>query len=575
MSLGAERDHQNSSLEFILLENEILRHVLAYMPIGFCMLDQHDRLQLCNQQFVDVWNLPLEVCQQGTHFRTIMEHSHGEEVSFSGDSKLGDAGQKRREWLTSDGRRIDVLVHVLSEGTVLALHEDVTEKREAEHRIAQMAQFDALTGLYNRGMLYQKLEATLSNKDQGIAAMLYLDLNGFKQVNDTLGHPVGDKLLVMVAQRIRSCCKETDLVARLGGDEFAIIMTHLESAKGSELLSGRIIESLSKPFDIDGRNVYTSTCIGITGISDGNATADDIVKRSDMALYEAKSAGSGVFRHFVEDMEHNACIRRTLEIDLGNAIQNNEFELYYQPQIDLHTMKICGAEALIRWNHPTRGQVLPDEFIPVAEKIGLIVPIGNWVLKQACKEALNWPDSINVAVNVSCVQFGNVGMLGVDLLQEVKLALEQSGLPAHRLELEMTETAIMDDVDKSCAVLRDLKQLGVTTAIDDFGTGYSSLQYLRSFQFDHLKIDRSFVSHIETDVDALSIARTIVALGRTMGILSTAEGVETKAQLEIVKEIGCDKVQGYHYAKPCSVENFRSYINTFSKSRISGSHRVA
>ncbi len=539
-------------------ENAKLRSALAFMPLGLTMLDDQDRLLLCNQQWIDIWDTPAHLTRRGTPITEIMANDVKEEISFSGDTTIGEIGQKEREFTTRNGRVVQVLVHVLPDHTVIALHRDVTDERKADARISYLAKYDTLTKLRNRAALNERLEELLALEQPHHSALFNLGLDGFKKVNDTLGHPIGDKLLCMVAATLRSCCKQSDLVCRLGSDEFAIVMTDARPDNSVEKLADDIIESLSGPIHIDGRLIHTGISIGITRFSNKNISADELVQKSDLALYHAKSAGGGVARFFEKEMETRAQNRRKLESDLHHALLNNEFELYYQPQIDLKTMQVCGAEALIRWNHPTRGMIGPNDFIPVAEESGQIVAIGSWVIKQACREAMQWPGSIKVAVNVSAVQCGKSGAPEVDLLNDVKDALAQSKLPADRLELEITETVIMQDINNTRTLLDKLKQLGIQIAVDDFGTGYSSMQYLRSYPFDRLKIDRSFVMNIDSDADALSIIRAVVDLANNLGVTTTAEGVETQDQLRVIQHLGCDKVQGYLFGRPCPAKDFRA-----------------
>jgi len=539
----------------ILVENALLRFALEFMPVGFCLFDKHDRLQLCNQQYLDIWSLPLHLAQRGTNYNDIFAQSHGTELKVARSKPLGTHGENRREFLTENRNVIEVHVHLLPDGAVVALHEDVTERRRDEAQIAYFASHDTLTSLANRVTLYETLTDALSKDSQPEIALIYIDLDKFKNINDTYGHPAGDILLQKIAERLRDCCRESDLIARLGGDEFAIVVADLSKADYASRLSRRIIESLSKPVEIYNTSVQVSASIGISLSPIDGKNSDELSRKADMALYQAKADGRGRFCFFDPCMEAEARARLTLESDLKQAIKNGEFELFYQPQFRLDTMTLSGAEALIRWNHPTRGRVPPDDFIPLAEETGLIVDIGRWVMNTACQEAVNWPAEITVAVNISAVQFQQA-----TLLEDITTALVASKLHPQRLEVEITETAAMEYGSDSIDQLHRLKAEGVLIAIDDFGTGYSSLQHLHIFPIDKIKIDRSFVFNIETSPNALSIVRAVTSLANSFNISTIAEGVETPAQLELIRQEGCDEVQGYLLGKPCSAADFHKKV---------------
>ena len=406
---------------------------------------------------------------------------------------------------------------------------------------------DALTGLPNRMLLAERLTQALAHMHRhgSALAVLSLDLDRFKQVNDTLGHSAGDALLCAVAHRLQGCLRACDTVARLGGDEFAIIQTSINANQDVASLSQRLIDALSAPYDIDGQQVVIGTSIGFA-LSPGDATeATELLKMADIALYRAKADGRGASRSFETGMDAKLQARRLLELDLRKALLMDEFELHYQPLVNLSSGKVTVFEALLRWNHPHRGRVAPDEFIPLAEETAQIVPLGGWVLEQACLDAAGWPGAIRVAVNLSAVQFRGTG-----LVQAVAHALARSGLEPERLELEITETALLHDCATTLGILRELRGLGVRIAMDDFGTGYSSLGYLRSFPFDKIKIDRCFVQDIETSADCQAIVRAVTGLGQSLGIATTAEGVETWEQLDHVRAEGCEEVQGYLFSQP-------------------------
>jgi diguanylate cyclase (GGDEF)-like protein len=405
-----------------------------------------------------------------------------------------------------------------------------------------MARHDALTDLPNRILFQDKMEQALTRGEE--LAVMFLDLDRFKGVNDSLGHSVGDALLCAVTARLQRVVRGVDTVARLGGDEFAIVQIDAKPNDASEL-AARIIDTLVEPFDILGHQVVIGTSIGIAlAPADGNEP-DQLLRNADMALYRAKAEGRGAYHFFQSDMDAQMQERRRLELDLRKALLAEQFELHYQPLVDVGSGEVSGFEALIRWNHPERGLVSPDQFIPVAEEIGLIVPLGDWVLKQACQEAASWPGKLTIAVNLSAVQFRNP-----TLALSVISALGQSGLSPSRLELEITETVLLQDDRAVLDALHQFRDLGVRICMDDFGTGYSSLSYLRSFPFDKIKIDRSFISELGKENDAVAIIRAVMDLGSNLGMITTAEGVETEEQLAILKAEGCMQVQGYLFSRP-------------------------
>jgi diguanylate cyclase (GGDEF)-like protein/PAS domain S-box-containing protein len=430
---------------------------------------------------------------------------------------------------------------------VLGVVDDVTERKIAESRIARLAHYDSLTDLPNRLLFREQLEKELFFVRRGSQlAVLYLDLDHFKSINDTLGHPAGDELLKEVAKRLRSCLRETDLIARLGGDEFAIVQTDLKHAKDAEALAQRLREAVTATaYDLHGHHTITDLSVGIALAPGDGTDFDELIKHADLALYGAKTEGRASYRYFEPEMNARIKHRREIETDLRSALSDGAFELYYQPLVNLQTGAIAGCEALIRWNHPRRGMVEPSSFILVAEETGLINPIGEWVIKQACAEAMNWPKHLNVSVNVSPVQLRNPAF---NLI--VAGALGTSGLAARRLELEVTESVLMQNNEATLATLHQIKDLGVRISLDDFGTGYSSLSYLRSFPFDKLKIDRSFVSDLCRSNGAKPIIQAILDLARSLKMTTTAEGVETLDQKRMLETMGCNEMQGYLFSLP-------------------------
>jgi diguanylate cyclase (GGDEF)-like protein len=407
-----------------------------------------------------------------------------------------------------------------------------------------MAQHDALTGLANRALFHTRLCEAVARARRGkVCAVLYLDLDHFKAVNDTLGHPIGDALLCDVTTRLEAELRESDTVARLGGDEFAIVQTSVDQPHDATALARRLIDVLGQPYQIDGHQVIIGTSIGIAVVPGDGEDPDQLLKNADMALYRAKEDGRGRYRFFEPEMDARVQARRTLELDLRKALAENQFQVFYQPLMNIKTRRVTGFEALVRWFHPERGIVPPIDFIPFAEEIGLIVPLGEFVLRRACADAATWPGRQKVAVNLSPVQFGSR-----TLVQDVADALRDSGLEPARLELEITETVILEDTEATLVVLHQLRDLGIGIALDDFGTGYSSLSYLRRFPFSKVKIDRSFVEELGRGGDCDSIVEAVVDLCSRIGMITTAEGVETEEQLQRLSGGNCTEAQGYLFS---------------------------
>jgi diguanylate cyclase (GGDEF)-like protein/PAS domain S-box-containing protein len=471
---------------------------------------------------------------------------------------IGDSYQSSGSWrhIRADGGEIHVLTYgrrVAFEGGdgYLVAIADITERRKAEARIAYMAHHDGLTDLPNREMYQERLRQELAKAEGSNkrVAVLCIDLDLFKNVNDSFGHPMGDRLLRLVADRLRSQVEGNHLAARLGGDEFALILASEVTPNEISDFSTRLINVLSDSYDIDGVEVVIGASVGIALSPSDGTTSEELMRNADMALYRAKADGGGLFCFFEREMDLLAQKRRDMEVDLRRAFANSEFELHYQPLVNIGTDRISGFESLLRWRHPDKGMISPADFIPIAEDIGLIVPIGEWVLREACTEATKWPDDIKVAVNLSAVQFRSR-----NLVSAVISALAHSGLSARRLELEITESVFLAETEANLAILHQLRQLGVSISMDDFGTGYSSLSYLRSFPFDKIKIDRSFVKDIAERPDCVAIVRAISGLGRSLNITTTAEGVETIDQLDWLRSEGCNEVQGFLFsaAKPAA-----------------------
>ena len=444
----------------------------------------------------------------------------------------------------------------MDDGGWVATYEDITERRHSEARIAYMARHDALTGLPNRVLFGEKIEEALASTGrEGGFAVLSVDLDRFKQVNDTLGHHVGDELLRLAAKRLQHCAGEADTVARLGGDEFAIVQRRADGPEAAAILAHRAIEALSVPYDVVGQRITIGASIGVSLSSRAGSTGDKLLKSADIALYRAKADGRATWRFFEADMDARLQARRTLELDLRDALERNEFELHYQPIYDLTHDRVGGFEALLRWRHPSRGLVMPAEFIALAEELGLIIPIGEWVLQRACAEARDWPAHITLAVNVSAAQFK-----ASSLITAVQGALAAASLAPRRLELEITESVLLADNVATLAILHTLRSHGIRIAMDDFGTGYSSLSYLRAFPFDKIKIDQTFVRDLEAADGSGPIVRAIRTLADCLSMRTTAEGVETSEQLRWLREEGCHEAQGYYFSRPVPASNIPELI---------------
>lgn len=533
------------------LNNQYLisESALNNMSQGLCMFDADKRLVTCNRRFVDLYHLTDELIRPGTLLTDILTHRvqtgsyRKNSESYFGE-RLDMVAQNQHQIdivEQQDGRTIEIVFDPLPGGGWVATHEDITVRRQAEARVVYLASHDSLTDLPNRTQFLAKLEAALSGVARGRSLAVHsIDLDRFKDVNDTLGHPVGDILLQEVAKRLQTEIREGDLVARLGGDEFAIIQMDLDRPEASSDLAQRLIQCVAVPYLIDSHHIVVGASIGVTIAPADGLDVDQLLKNADMALYRAKSQGRGTFSFFEQEMDIRLQARRLLEKDLRGALQAGEFEVYYQPLFDILAGRISGFEALLRWHHPARGMVPPDEFIPLAEETGLIVQISDWVLRQACAEAALWPPAMKVAVNLSPVQFKSRG-----LLESVLGALAAGSLSPDRLELEITESVQLEVGDTTEATLHKLRSLGIRIALDDFGTGYSSLSYLRSFPFDKIKIDRSFTKNLSAGGDACAIIRTITRLAKDLGMSTTAEGVETQQDLDFLREIGCTEIQGY------------------------------
>ena len=540
--IQALMDAQASSHAGAMAEQHArLEAALENIVQGLCLFSADRRLTISNRRFAEMFGeprigaTPMEILTGDGYEDLFRAAEVGQLESFSCD--------------LPDGREIAVSQRAIEGGGWVSTYEDVSERRAIEARFAHMARHDLLTGLPNRLLFGEHLQRALVRIGQhatvgGTVAVLYLDLDRFKSVNDTLGHPMGDLLLCLVAERLRAVAGEGALVARLGGDEFAVVQEHGTQPHDATVLGQRFVETMLMPFDLDGQHALIGVSIGIALCEDAKASSAVLLQSADLALYRAKGEGGGTLSFFEADMDLQMQMRRSLEMDLRAALGNDQFQVFYQPIIQ-SAGGISGFEALLRWSHPTRGFVSPGLFIPVAEEIGIIASIGEWVLRQACHDAASWPGELRLAVNLSPLQFKGKVLLG-----QVERALAESGLPPDRLELEITESVLLQDDEQVLETLHAIRRLGVRISMDDFGTGYSSLSYLRRFPFDKIKIDQSFVRGMTEQDDCIAIVRAVVGLGRALGMSVNAEGVETAEQHGALQSEGCDELQGYLFSTP-------------------------
>jgi diguanylate cyclase (GGDEF)-like protein len=545
-------------------QNMRLDAALANMSQGLVMFDGEARLVICNQKFISLYRLDNEDIKPGDTLTHILAR-RAANGTFSATPEdyaqtlvaAINADLQTTQFLELiDGRTVAIARQRLAGGGWVATHEDITERRHAEMKIAHMARHDALTDLPNRVLLRERLNEALAQVERGHKlAVLYLDLDLFKNVNDSLGHPTGDELLRQVGDRLRRCVSSNDTISRVGGDEFFIIQTNIGDATDAERLARRITEAVKAPYDLHGHLVVIDASIGIALAPADGSDANALLKNADMALYGAKASGRGIYRFFEPHMDARMKDRRALELALRRAFDDNEFELYYQPVLNLDKGDVRCCEALLRWHHPERGMVSPTEFIPVAEEIGLIVALGERVIRWACEDAAKWPDDICVAVNLSPTQLGSK-----NLLPTVLSALASSRLSPHRLELEITEAVLMQNSEVNLRTLHQLRALGIRISMDDFGTGYSSLSYLRSFPFDKIKIDRCFIKGLGDGSESDAIVHAVAGLAESLGMTTTAEGVETRTQLDLVRSLGCTDVQGFYYSPPVPIRELTQIL---------------
>jgi diguanylate cyclase (GGDEF)-like protein len=533
---------------------------LNNMARGLSMFDADARLIVSNKSYRQIYSLSEDQTRPGTPLREIVRHHLQQETgrgSCLEDATFGDWLQQHRAKL-AEGRSFSQVQHLRSGRTLLVtyqplvdggwvdIQEDITEKRRAEEKIEWLAHHDALTGLANRFFFRETFETALKGIGKGCTlALHWLDIDEFKEVNDTYGHPIGDALLKAVAQRLRSCIRRTDFLARLGGDEFAIIQAGASRSDQCERMARRVLSAINKPYNILGNVISISGSLGVVRAPVHGRTADELLKNADVALYNVKSAGRRGYELYTRGSSRQVDAQRRLEVDIRCALPSQQFELHYQPIVNLHTHAVASCEALLRWRHPQIGLIGPDQFLPMAEKTGAIVDIGRWVLCQACRDAATWPNDLTVTVNLSLLQFESG-----DLIEVVHSALAESGIPANRLELEISEALLNRDKGRMRATLDELHEIGVGITLDDFGKLIGSLSSLRSFPFDKVKIDRRLVRDMPGNGDNAAMLKAVAALAEALGIGTVAEGVETIDELNTATCAGCSRAQGFYISRP-------------------------
>ncbi len=549
---------------------------------GFALWGRDDRLVMYNARYSNIYPSLSDILRPGVSFESFARTGLERGVwPRDQEDALEDCVKKRLQRHRSsvsafeqqlcDGRWVRVSKRRTKSGRIVSILTDISERKESEATIERLAMEDALTGLPNRTQFHSKLSDAIEQSDRTnrLVGVMLLDLDHFKKVNDTLGHPAGDELLRQVSGRINDCLRSTDTVARLGGDEFAVIVTNAQEPVAITSIAERIVDSIARTFELDGQEIHTGTSVGITIYPHDRGQSDQLLRNADMALYRAKEEGRGTYQLYDDQMQEEVQARRSLESDLRRALDRGELRLVYQPQFDCNSGALVGAEALLRWRHPERGDISPVEFIPIAESTRLIIPISEWVLATVCRQNCAWQQSgavqTCISVNISPLHFKQN-----NLADRIAAILTEAGLESQWLELEITEGVAMSEGSEAKRTLNELKALGIKLAIDDFGTGYSSLNRLKQFPVDRLKIDQSFVRDITTDWDDAAINSAVIQIGHSLNIKVIAEGVETKAQFEFLVDQGCNEAQGYLFSPPLDVEDFEAFVADHDPAKITG-----
>ena len=571
-----ELEEANAELQKALADSKLqglrFKAALDNMPLGLAMFDKAGGLVVCNQAWLSLYDIPNTAQLSQTQLSEILSHSQALGMNKSPNNRVlalehcalrtDQPCQIEQEW--PNKRDVIIKRSPISDGGYLDMIEDITETKQAREKIDHMASFDALTDLPNRVLFRNHLIEAIKSSGRGQkSAVMCLDLDRFKAVNDTLGHPIGDALLIEVSKRLQNSLRATDTAARLGGDEFAIVARQVKNENEINRMAQRIINAISQPYMINGHQIIIGVSIGIEMIESPKLHPDEMIRNADLALYQAKAKGRSTYCFFVTDMHTSLNRRRELELELRMALKRNEFEVHYQPQYCIKKEKICGYEALVRWRSPIKGLVPPMEFISLCEEIGLIDELGEWVLRRACTDAVQLGNDITMAVNLSPVQFKTK-----KLVDSVKAILAETGINPQLLELEVTESVMISNTKETLAILTELKALGVKISLDDFGTGYSSLSYIRNFPFDKIKIDQSFVRGLGVAGDSLAIIRAVSGICTSLGIVSTAEGVETQEQYQILKNENCDMIQGYLFGKPTPMSDMKAHWHAAETRKI-------
>ena len=536
------------------------------MPLGLSMFDAQHRLLVCNRRYVEMYDLPPELTLRGTPYCALWEHREKKgalhyPAEGSREPDFNRPGSMTIEF--GSEKTYSVARQPLKGGGWVALHEDITLRRRQEQEITHLARHDPLTNLANRALFREQLQQALLRLGRGQGfAVLCLDLDRFKPVNDTLGHPVGDALLRQVSERLLSCVRQGDLVARLGGDEFAIIQANVRDSDSSEKLAVRVVEAVGKPYVINGHHIEISTSMGIVLAPRDGSDADLLMNNADLALYRTKADGRNGYSFFKSEMNEHVLVRRSLEADLRRALEEDGLSLWYQPAVCLKRGTVTGLEALLRWTHPERGTIAPAEFIALAEESGLMGEVGDWALRRACMQAARWSSPARVAINLSPLQIKR------NLTEVVLQALADSGLAPSRLELEITEAVLMQDSHNTLAMLHQLRQLGVRIVMDNFGRGYCSVSYLRSFPFDKVKVDRALIAGMDRSAPTRAVIAGIVGMGNGLRMSTVAEGIENFAQLQTVRGFGCNEAQGYFFSPAVAGSEVERLLgDTFEQAR--------